>query len=229
MKNSGRDLSVFLSYLASIKPDECDRIPSLASLSEELGVSVATLREQLEGARLLGVVEVKPKAGIRKIPYEFKPAAHASLKYALESNSLDFRQLSEFRKHLEAAYFSEAARLLTDKDINELAVLVRNALQKLKYPSQLPINEHRDFHLLIYRNLENKILNGILESYWELYHSMGFDIYPDREYIERVWQYHARIVEQVQQHNFDQGLRLLLEHMDMMNQREKSIPRLSFE
>lgn len=229
MARSGSNLSDLLGYLVTIKGGDATRVPALADLSQTLGISVATLREQLEAARLLGVVEVKPRAGIRKISYEFKPAALASLTYGLETGELSFKQLSEFRKHLEAAYFTEAAQLLTEKDLHELNAIVRNALQKLKFPAQLPVNEHRDFHLVIYRNLDNKLLNGILETYWELYHSMGYDIYPDRDYVERVWQYHARIVEQVQQRNFDQGLKLLLEHMDMMNQREKSIPRLSFE
>lgn len=228
-KVSKHELSEFLNYLATLPPEQGDRIPSLSELSHTLGISIATLREQLEIGRLLGVVDVKPKAGIKKLPYTFKPAVLASLTYALESKSLSFRQLSDFRKHLEAAYFIEAAQLLTKEDISELSKLVQIAKMKLFNPGQLPVQEHRWFHLVIYRHLNNQFLTGMLESYWDLYTEIGLGIYPDLNYATRVWQFHEQIVEQLKAGNFSQGLRLLLEHMEMIEQREKVFPRLSFE
>lgn len=228
-KASKHELSEFLSYLATLPPEQGDRIPSLSELSHEMGISIATLREQLEIGRLLGVVDVKPKSGIKKLPYTFKPAILASLTYALESKSLSFRQLSDFRKHLEAAYFIEAAQLLTTEDISELSKLVQIAKLKLMNPGQLPMQEHRWFHLIIYRHLNNQFLKGMLESYWDLYIDIGLGIYPDLTYATRVWQFHERIAEQLMAGNFAQGLRLLLEHMEMIEQREKVFPRLSFE
>ena len=56
-KRPSIDVSEFLHYLASHKEAE-DGLPTLAELSRELGISVATLREQLEVARALGLVEV---------------------------------------------------------------------------------------------------------------------------------------------------------------------------
>jgi DNA-binding FadR family transcriptional regulator len=37
-------------------------------MSKELGVSVALLREQLEVAKAIGLVEVRPRTGIRRLP-----------------------------------------------------------------------------------------------------------------------------------------------------------------
>ena len=53
------DISEFLRYLATNEEAESG-LPTLNELSEELGVSLASLREQLEVARALGLVEVKP-------------------------------------------------------------------------------------------------------------------------------------------------------------------------
>ena len=62
------DLSEFLRYLAA--HDEAESgLPTLNDLSRELGIGVAALREQLEVARALGLVEVKPRMGIRRKPY----------------------------------------------------------------------------------------------------------------------------------------------------------------
>ena len=96
-------LSELLKYLASIPEGENQRIPPLSELSQTLGISVATLREQLEAARLLGIVEIKPKAGIKKTRYELKPALLASLTYGVQVNNRLFWQVADMRKHLEAA------------------------------------------------------------------------------------------------------------------------------
>ena len=51
-----------MRYLAN-NPEAERSLPPLKDLSEELGISLASLREQLEVARALGLVEVTPAAG----------------------------------------------------------------------------------------------------------------------------------------------------------------------
>ena len=86
-RTSSDGTSPFLRYLAS-RPEQEARLPSLAVLSDELGISLAALREQLEVARALGLVEVRPKTGVKKLPYTFQPAVQQSLTYAV---SMDLR------------------------------------------------------------------------------------------------------------------------------------------
>jgi DNA-binding FadR family transcriptional regulator len=223
-------LSELLRYLISFPEGTEQRIPPLAEISKELGISVASLREQLEVARLLGIVEIKTKAGIKKIRYSLKPALMASLTYGVESNTQLFSHISNLRKHIESAYFLEATQLLSTSDKEELSGLVKKAQDKIRrIPGQLPNLEHRAFHLIIYRRLGNPFVNDILEVYWDLYRNTGLEIYPDMTYIDRVWQYHLRITDAIKQGNYTQGLQILLEHMDLISQRERPAPRLSFE
>ena len=98
------DISEFLRYLASHKEAEVG-LPALSELSRELGISVATLREQLEVARALGLVEVKPRTGMRRRPYEFASTVRHSLGYALILNDGHFQKYSELRNHIESAYW----------------------------------------------------------------------------------------------------------------------------
>jgi DNA-binding FadR family transcriptional regulator len=227
MKNT---LSEFLTYLAALPVDTDQRIPPLNILSKQLGISVATLREQLEEARSMGVVEVKPKAGIRKLPYDFSAALKPGLTYAMHGGCISYSQFADLRKHLETVYFIEAAQSLDYQVINYLDDLVTSTLTTIKEtPGKVPVKAHREFHTLIYKALKNQYLNGILEAFWDVYHLSGLEVYPDFTYIERVWQYHARIVEQIRNCNYSAGLSLLIEHMDLFNQREKPIQRLTFE
>jgi hypothetical protein len=83
---SWRKSSEFLNYLgaqASNNPDEI-QLSSMNVLSDDLDLSVARLREQIEVAKALGFVDVRPRTGIRRLPYAFTPAVWKSLSYAME-------------------------------------------------------------------------------------------------------------------------------------------------
>lgn len=224
-------LSEFMKYLATIQQEENgDRLPSLAELSQQLGISIASLREQLEVARALGLVEVRPKTGIRRLPYTFRPAVAQSLAYALAVNPINFEAYSDLRNNVESAYWYQAVCLLTSEDQEQLRDLVARAMYKIRgKPAQIPHEEHRELHLLIYRRLDNPFVSGILEAYWEMYVAVGLDVYTDLDYLERVWQYHERMVDAICAGNFAAGFQALREHMDLLVQRAKPTSRQKFE
>jgi len=212
----------FIQYLASKRGDEetGNRIPSLNELSENLDISVARLREQLEVARALGLVDVRPRTGIRRLPYSFSPAVRRTLAYAIEIDRSYFDTFSDLRNHLEAAYWFEAVSKLTPQDFQELSNLVEQAWKKLRSVQiQIPHNEHRQLHLCIFRKLENPFVLGILEAYWEAYEAVGLNLYAGYEYLQSVWQYHQRMVDAICSGDFDAGYQALVEHKDLLYHR----------
>jgi DNA-binding FadR family transcriptional regulator len=222
-------MSEFLQYLASNNRLD-DRIPPLAELSQQLGVSIAILREQLEVARALGLVEVKPRTGIRRLPYTFKPAVKHSLAYAIQTSQSFFPLYADLRKHVEEAYWIEAVMLLSNQDIEQLRGFIRRALEKLRGdPVQIPHTEHREFHLSIYRRLNNVFVMGILETYWELYEAVGLDVYTDFNYLENVWNYHQKMVDAICAGDFSAGYHALADHMELLHERSRTTPNQKFE
>ena len=223
-------ISDFLKYLADCEHRNQERIPPLSVLSQQLGISTATLREQLEVARALGLVEVRPRTGIRRLPYTFRPAVLKSLAYSVRVDPESFKAYSDFRQHIEAAYWYQAVSLMTPEDHAYLRVLVNNAFEKLHgNPVQIPHYEHRELHLTIYRRLDNPFVLGALEAYWEMYEAVGMDVYTDLNYQERVWQYHQRMVDEISSGNFTAGYQALMEHMDLIFQRSKPFVSQNFE
>ncbi|NMB58745.1 MAG: FadR family transcriptional regulator [Chloroflexi bacterium] len=215
-------LNSFLKFLAEKKNKDDSRLPSLNELSKSTGTSIPTLREQLEVARAFGFVEVRPKTGIRKNKYRFTPAVTASLSYAIMEDQSRFDLFADLRKHLEDAYFVEAATLLTAEDIQSLRFLIEQARKKLNTsPIVIPFYEHRDFHLLMYSRLNNPFVIGLLEAYWQMYEEAGLNRYTDISYQQKVWQYHERIVDSIQQRDFSISRKALLEHMILIQQREE--------
>ena len=223
-------LSTFLTHLAEEAADGEKSLASLTDMSAALGISVATLREELQVARALGLVEVKPRTGIKILPYQFTPAVSQSLSYAVRVDRAKFRQFSDLRNHVEASYWYQAVSALTPEDITTLNAIIEAAFQKLNSdPIQIPHNEHRQLHLTIYSRLGNDFVLGILESYWDIYEAVGLSVYEDRKYLNRVWTYHRQMVEAIASEDFLSGYQSLIAHMDLLFQREQSNSKSPFE
>lgn len=216
--------SEFLRYLVDQGFEPGDRLPSLTDLSAEIGVSVGKLREQLEVARTLGLVEASPRRGITRTEYDFAPAVRISLLTALALNRHYFDDFSGLRVHLETAYWDEAVALLTPEDHAHLRDLVATATAKLHQQRiQIPYLEHRELHLAIFRRLNNPFVVGLLESYWDAYEAVELNTYADFYYLQQVWAYHSRIVDAITAGDADLGKQLLIEHMQLLSQRGISI------
>lgn len=213
-------LSSLLRYLATVTCPPDGRLPSLSEMSKQLGVGISSLREQAEAAKALGLLDAKPKIGMRRLEFSPKPAILTSLSYAVRSDPKYFRHVADLRAHLEDIYWYEAAQALTAEDVAHLLLFVDQAERKLaSQPIQIPYREHRELHLLVFRHIENPIVTAMLETYWDLYAEIGLDIYADIHYLEKVWDYHRRVVECIRVKDYDQGHDLLLEHMALIDQR----------
>jgi DNA-binding FadR family transcriptional regulator len=216
--------SEFLRYLVEHEFQPGDRLPSLTDLGQEIGISVGKLREQLEVARMLGLVEASPRRGITRTAYSFLPAVRLSLLTAMALDHQRFDDFSGLRIHLETAYWDEAVALLTPDDHARLRGLVSAAKAKLRQQRiQIPYPEHRELHLTIFRRLNNPFVVGLLEAYWVAYEAVELNTYADFYYLQQVWDYHDRIVEAIADGDAALGKQLLSEHMQLLTQRGISI------
>jgi DNA-binding FadR family transcriptional regulator len=212
--------SEFLTYLANEAFEPGTRLPAIQDLSKELKISTGKLREQLEVARQLGLVEIRPKTGIRTLEYSFLLTLQTSLQYALALDHGHFYLFGVLRNHVEASFWLEAVRLLQPEDKEYLQSLLDSAWEKLQgNPIQIPHFEHRELHMTIYSRLENLFVVGLLEAYWEAYESVGLNVYADYSYLHSVWTYHANMVQAIINNQEEQGYRALVEHTGLLHNR----------
>ena len=212
--------SDFMQYLAhsGLKPGE--PLPSIQILAKTLGISVGKLREQLEVARTLGYIDIRPKSGMQRRKYSFYPAMNVSLRYALSTDPGYFNQIEQLREHLEACFWYEAVEQLEELDKDHLRSLLEKAWTLLNgSPITIPHDEHRDLHLTIFSRLDNVFVHGILEAYWDGYDSVGLNRYTDYVYFKTVWTYHEQMVDSILNNEYDSGYRALIEHFDILHRR----------
>ena len=202
--------SNFLRYLIDTQVAPGERLPTLNQIGQELGVSVGKLREQLEIARSLGLVSVRPRVGIVREPFDFSQAVLASVLFGLGTGEAQFKQFSDLRQAIEIDFWETAVRELTPEDKKQLQMLVEKAWAKLKgSPIHVPNEEHRQLHLTIFCRLENPFVQGMLAAYWDAYEASELTRFSPYDYWLEVWEYHEKIVEAIVQDDFASGLLLL--------------------
>jgi len=217
--------SEFLNYMIELNAEPGTRLPPINDLAVILGISSGKLREQLEVAREMGLVEVRPKTGIRVRSFSFFPTVQTGLRFAMALDRSYFGQYSRLRNRTEASFWHEAVELLRADDKAYLKELMERAWKKLEGdPIQLPHDEHRELHLTIYSRLNNVFVLGLLEAYWDAYEAVGLDRYEDYTYLNEVWNYHGQMVDAIHNAEFDKGHEALVEHIALLRTRPQVHP-----
>jgi DNA-binding FadR family transcriptional regulator len=212
--------SDLLAYMVAHKYQPGDQLPTLTELSAELGISVNKLREQLEVARILGLVDVRPRAGIRVKAYSFLPAVRLSLLYALAMDRGNFRAFGDLRISIEVGFWRDAVARLQPSDHDQLRALISQAWEQLNdTPVRIPHREHRAFHLTIFSRLDNPFATAMLEAFWEAYEAIEYHVYADYQYLREVWTYHERIVDAICAGDVEESLAVFIEHTRLLRYR----------
>ncbi len=212
----GSDL---LNYIIEQGLAAGDRLPTITELAEDdqLGMSSGKIREQLEVARALGIVDVRSRAGTHLKPYSFTPAVTLSLLFALAQDPRMFALYSEIRTHIEYAFWHEACAVLQEDNIATMRQCITTARAKLSDDwIRIPHDEHRRFHITVFSRLENPFVIGLLEAYWDAYETIHLNTYADYSYLRAVWDYHERILNAICADDVDQAQQLFMEHTKLL-------------
>lgn len=208
-----------LNYIAEQHPEPGSRLPTITELqqSDHLGVSVSKIREQLEVARALGLVEVRSKTGMKLKAYSFTPAVRLSLLYAIASDPHHFESFSQLRNQIEMAFWHTACARLTADDKAAMQQCIDAARAKLNHRYiRIPNAEHRTFHLTVFRHIDNPFVQGLLEAYWDAYDAVEPSRYADLTYHHSVWDYHEKILAAINHDDFETARQLFDEHTRLL-------------
>ncbi len=211
--------SRLLRYLAhNYEPGE--RLPAIQELAKDLEISTGKLREQLEVARTMGLIEVRPKTGMRMLAFSPDQILQLSLLYSVAIDPAYFEDFGVLRNHVEAAFWFEAVALLTDDDKDSLVEIMHHAWDRLN-AGHFPHEEHRELHLTLFSRLENQFVLGLLTTYWVGYEAVGLDVYADYGYLQEVWNYHQEMVDSVLSGDHEKGYKALIEHTGLLQNRSE--------
>lgn len=204
---SGEEVKSLLDYFsARYREGEKSSLPPLTELSKELGVSVASLREQLEVARAFGLVEVRPRTGITINDYSFRPAAARSFLYSVKLDQGYFTQLTGLWKSVEMSFIRPVLQKLSEDGISKITEIVNKANNKIhSTPAQIPHEEERSLHEYLFEKSGNQFVFGIVEAFWDTYEAVGLNIYTSYDWLEEKWGSYLAFANALARGDFSEG------------------------
>lgn len=155
-------------------------------LADELQVSMAPIREAIKGLEAEGLVKIQPRRGA----------------FVVEVSINDMNELYFTRQLIEGEAIYHAVPNLTEADFTELEQMIldmRHATAAGDIPGYIALN--RQFHLRLYRSLENQCLLQVIQMLWdrsELYRYRYMFMTRDTN---RIHQEHEAILEACRHRN----------------------------
>lgn len=199
---------------------EFTKLPPMGDLAKKLGVSRGKLREDLITAQAYGMVEMRPGDGTYVRPFDFYSAIQPLVLYSVKCDKWNFDRFYRLRARLEISFWEEAVHSLAQGDLDELERISEQADRKLEgVPVEIPHDEHRDFHLLIFSRLDNAFVRGLLKVYWDAYEAVGLHRYFELGYYERMWSSHRAMVEDIRLGQYREGQEILIRHFTLLESR----------
>jgi DNA-binding FadR family transcriptional regulator len=187
-----------------------NKLPSESELSSELGVSRTAIREGLKSLEAVGVINAQQGKG--RFVSKFDSGAIAdNLAFSLILDRPSLQEVLEIRKALETKFLSQAAVLLVDDDFEALGQLVRRMSRKVKEPTTF-LQEDMEFHRILFRKLNNRVLLNILEIFWKLFGQVEEGTEHTVEQLTEAVNQHKAIVAALRKGNVSRVERLLEEH-----------------
>lgn len=190
------------------------RLPTEHALARRFRVSRPVVREALQALRALGVVDSRPKRGLRVLPFD--PAVHFDQLVARVRTDEERRELYELRRILEPGILRLVARRARREDLEALGLLAAEPLP----PGRAAVREGlaRDvaFHEGLWRLAGNRFvwsLRGLLVRYFA-------DLERRRERrlsaaaLRRAHAQHAAIVRALLAGNVERAVRILERNLD---------------
>lgn len=159
------------SYIVESRLRPGDSLPTEKELSDALGVSRTVVREALKSLETLGVIEARH--GVGRFLKEFDVEVFLEqFSYDLALNVRDFRDILHVRIALEAHFLAQCIPLYTAEELAVSEGLLQALEERIEKRPSVSEEEliplHTEFHLSLYRGLDNALLLGLIRIFSRL-------------------------------------------------------------
>lgn len=187
-----------------------ERLPSIAQLTKDLGVSTGSVREALRSLQSIGLVKIEHGRGV--FVTGLRTSTELTGHFYNVSTGL-MVALAETRRILEPELAALTAERGTDEELAELVRLARQMEEKAQQGLDF-VEPDVQFHRGIARSARNPILYRMMESVNDLFLESRRVTESEPGMTARAVRYHMLIAEAIRDRNAPQARLLMLAHMN---------------
>ncbi len=210
-----------VSLISRGKLEPGDKIPSERDLAADLGISRQSVREALNRAEIMGLIEVRQGEGsfiLSSINKSLKPP----LTIIIEEEAERIFEFLEIRKLIEGWCAEKAATEATIEDLENMEEILdemKKVASKDKQWEELDLK----FHLSFAKATHNVIAVHIMEAlkanfrpFFKFAKSM-----PRSEKIDVLWQHHYEIFAAIKHRNPEAAQEKVIDHLNFIEEKLK--------
>ena len=206
MKTIGREEKLYIqtfrevrSYIIQNGLGPGDLLPTEQVLCQTLGISRNVLREAIKSMELMGMVQASPGRGTVIKEFSLDHVFQNVLFFRVRVEDKPVREMFGIRKNLELSYMRQAFRAVGGEEISQM----RQSLEQMKQAgddSDAFLRADRDFHMTLFRPLNNGVLNSLLEAIWAA--DDGFQLEKKSPHLINSTSKHEAIVEALERYEY---------------------------
>ncbi|MDX2005157.1 MAG: FadR/GntR family transcriptional regulator [Meiothermus sp.] len=186
-----------------------DPLPSEVQLAQQLGVSRNAVREASKSLESVGIVEVRHGSGLFVKGFSLEPLLD-NLAYGMHELR-DLANLLEVRRVLEVALVERAIEAATPAWLGDLEAVLGRMEAKARAGQNFP-EEDRDFHLCLFRRLDNPIISRLLDVFWLAFNRLMNHGEPPKSEPLKTYRDHRAILEAIKAGDIEQAQAALRKH-----------------
>ena len=197
------------SYIIRNRLKDGDLLPTEQEMCQTLGVSRNVLREAIKSMELMGMVQACPGRGTMVREFSLDFVFQNVLFFNVAGEDKPVREMFGIRKMLELAFMRQAFHALTNEDVAQLRTLVAR-LAESSEDSVAFTAADRDFHMTLFRSLNNSVLNSLLQSIWAV--DEGFQLEKKSPHLLSSVPRHEAIVKALEEYDYRAFARAMEDH-----------------
>lgn len=210
---------VSLISRGKLKPG--DKIPSERDLASDLGISRQSIREALNRAEVMGLIEVRQGEGsfiLSSINKSLKPP----LTIILEKEAERIFEFLEIRKLIEGWCAEKAATEATSEDLKNMQEILdkmKKFASKDKQWEELDLELHVSFAKATHNVIAVHMMEALkanFRPFFKFAKSM-----PRSEKIDVLWQHHYEIFAAIKQKNPEAAQKKAIDHLNFIEEKLK--------
>lgn len=206
MRNLKRDEKLYISafqeirsYIVRNQLSPGDFLPTEQIMRQSLGVSRNVLREAMKSMELMGMVQSCPGRGTQLKEFSMDFLFQSVLFFRINGEDKSVREMFGIRKMLELGYMRHAFYVLRSDDIAHLR-LCADEIRCRWDKGQIFLEADHDFHMSLFKPLNNGVLNSLMESIWAV--DSGFELEEKMPYLSSSVNKHDAIVTALEQYDY---------------------------
>ena len=210
-----------VSLISSGKLNPGDKIPSERELAADLRISRQSIREALNRAEVMGLIEVRQGEGsfiLSSVKKSLKPP----LTLIIEEEASRIFDFLEIRKLVEGWCAEKAAIEATKEDLENMAAILeemKKVASKDKQWEELDLNLHMSFAKATHNVIAVHIMEALKSNFKPFFRftkSM-----PSSEKIDILWQHHYDIFKAIKQRDPETSKKKVVEHLNYIREKLK--------